>query len=374
MKAFKIYLTSILCLLGFMACSSDDDTPMLSHVESSIIDNLPAQSYILSEPAEGDNPLLFTVTWSETMFYLDGSSTPTPAAPITYSLEMDRKGNNFESPVVIAGTGGLSANVFMKDFNLQLLTDLKANPNEVVDIEFRIIANYGQNLAGIAVSGNTIPLSVTPFLARKEMQPIYIVGDMNGWDNTNTNFIMFRNSNDPKDEEYTYTGRFAANTYFKLIPDEALGTDKMYCSNGDGTLTYEERADGSFYNETEGYKTLTINLADMTYTIENYNASSAPTYTTMGPIGGFCNWDNEPPMTVSAYDPHQWSITYTFEISTACKFRGDKDWANNWGGDASDIPYGKGVFDGAGTDVSTPGTYKIYFNDLTHHFVILSQK
>ncbi|WP_165021555.1 SusE domain-containing protein [Dysgonomonas sp. ZJ279] len=372
MKTYKIFLASLFCILALCACNKDE-TPVLTHVETSILDNLPAQNYILEEPAKGTNPLLFTVTWTETVFHFDGENTPRPAGPVNYTLQIDRKGNNFASAQVLAATNTLSSNIYLNDINLLLLNKLGALPNEAIDVELRIVADYGQNMAGLAISGNTLPVSITPYEAKKELQALYIIGDMNSWNNTNTDFIMYRNNN--SDEEiYTYTGRLAANTYFKFILEQDLGTNKMYSRNDETTLVYAEMSDGAFHNETEGYKTITLNLKELTYTIVDYDASADMIYNTIGPIGGFCDWDNEPAMIKSAYDPHQWSITYEFKISTACKFRGNKDWVYNWGGDSSDIPYGKAVFDGAGTDIKTPGTYKINYNDITHHFVILSQE
>ena len=82
---------------------------------------------------------------------------------------------------------------------------------------------------------------------------------------------MFRDDSDPSNPVYTYTGRIAANCYFKFCPEEALGTYKMYCDKGDGQMSYEENAGGAFYNATEGYKTITINAKDMTYTITDFD-------------------------------------------------------------------------------------------------------
>lgn len=138
-------------------------------------------------------------------------------------------------------------------------------------------------------------------------------------------------------------------------------------------MAYEESAGGAFYNEFERYVTITINTKDLIYTITDFDASSAKVYNTIGPIGQFCAWDNEPPLSKSGYDPHQWSGTFQFDISTAVKFRGEHNWGFNWGGKDVDYPYGKAVFDGPGATVSIPGKYKIYFNDLTGHYAILQQ-
>ena len=369
MKASKIFLILFAGIIGFVSCAKEDTSPVLTTVEASSIDNLPSTSYPLTEPELESNPLAFTITWTETMFHLDDNTLPYPLGPVIYSVEIDKVGNNFATPQTLAGTTTLSANIFVKDLNGIVLDKFAATPGESIALEMRVVTLYGTNGIEQINSANTFAISVTPYDVTTEVFPVYLIGDMNGWDNTNTDYIMFRESNDPKNHIYTYTGRFAAGTYFKFIPKESLGTYKAYCKKDETTLVYEESETGSFYNETEGYKTITIDTKTLEYTIVDYDASAAKSFTTLGPIGGFCAWDNEPAMTVSDYDSHQWRITYTFIEGTALKFRGNKDWANNWGGSDIDFAYGKAVFDGPGATVPA-GTYTIYFNDLTGHYVI----
>lgn len=375
MKLTRYILMGMILLAVFTSCKKDQ-SPVLTHSEPSVLDNLPSQNYVLAEPVEDTNPLLLTVTWTETQFYLDRSTSPQPLGPVNYTLQIDKKGNAFANPQVVAATNGLSANIFVSDMNLLLLQSFGAKPGESIDMEMRIVADYGKNLARIAISGNTLPLTITPYAATPKMQMMYlrILGDTHGEYPSGTRLVMYRNSSNPNDETYTFTGRLAAGTSFKFIPEESLGTNKSYCRKDESTLVYEDRADGAFTNTNEGYVTINVNLKDMTYSIAPFDASSARVYTTMGPIGGFCGWDNEPPMTVSSYDPHQWTLVYEFAVSTACKFRGNRDWGNNWGGGADDFPFGKGVFDGPGANVAKPGKYRIHFNDLTGHYIILLQK
>jgi hypothetical protein len=372
MKTYlKILITGLFGALLFLSCRTDDQLT-LDEIMPSKIDEVAVNKFILQEPATNTNPLLLTITWTQTQFMLSSSSHSEPGGPVNYVIQMDKEGNNFANPAVLASTNGLSADLFVKDINTILLNKLNATPDQENVVEIRIMTNYGQNKS--VASTNILKLTITPYKPLEEVQAVYLLGDMNGWNNTSTEYIMYRNSNDPDDKTYTYTGRIAGNTYFKFIPQESLGTFKAYCRKDDTTMTYEEKSDGSFYNPTERYVTININIETLTYTIENYTGNNTTVfYNTMGPIGGFCNWDNEPLMTKSPYDGHQWSSTVTFGVSTACKFRANHDWATNWGGGAADYPYGKGVFDGPGANVSVTGTYKIYFNDLTGHYTILQQ-
>lgn len=373
MKTLKTILITLLS--GFMIWSCrEDDLLSLKEVLPTVLDDIAVKEYVLTEPAANTNPLMLTVTWTDTKFNLSSASHSEPAGPINYVLQMDKEGNDFKNPVVLASTNTLSANLFVKDINAIFLAKLNVQPETESIVELRIMSYYGQNQVHSVASKNILKIKITPYKPLEEIAAVYLLGDMNGWNNTSTEYIMYRSSNNPDDKTYTYSGRLAANTYFKFIPQESLGTYKAYCRKDDSTMTYEETGGGAFYNATERYVTIKINTETLTYTIEDYTGSNTSTfYNTMGPIGGFSNWDNEPLMTKSSYDGHLWTGTFTFDVATACKFRGNKDWANNWGGSADEIPYGKGVFDGPGANIAVPGTYKIYFNDLTGHYAILQQ-
>lgn len=362
---------SLLCLILF-SCQKEE-LLTLESIQASRIDNIPVTSFVLQEPQAGINPLVLTVSWTESIFKLSNSADPAPTAPVSYELQMDKAGNGFESPVILASTNKLSTNINILELNGQLLDVLKLEAGIASDLELRLIAYYGENKIHSIVAENTLNIKVTPYKPLQNIPNVYLLGDMNGWNNTDITYIMYRNSNNIDDPAYTYTGRLAANTYFKFIPEESLGTYKAYCRADDHTMTYEDKGDGAFYNADERYVTITLNTKDLTYIIEDYDASAAKSYSTIGPIGGWVNWDNEPPMTQSPYDIHQWSGVFDLNVSTAVKFRGEHDWANNWGGNAEDFPFGKAVFDGPGANIAVPGSYRIYFNDLTGHYAILKQ-
>lgn len=372
-KFIKILVLSFIGGLLIFSCRTSEDLLTLNETLPSKMDDVATNNFVLQEPAANSNPLLLTVTWTETKFKLSSdASNPVPSGPINYVLQMDKGGNNFATPVVVASTTGLSSDLFLKDINTILLAKLGAIAETENAVELRIMANYGTSQS--VASTNILKLNITPFKPVVAVDPIYLTGDMNGWDNTNTDFLMFRNSNDKDDRTYTYTGKLAANTYYKFTPKESLGTPKAYCRKDNTTLVYEESSGGAFYNEFEKYVTITINTQSLAYTIVDYNSPNTNKYyNTMGPIGNFCNWDNEPLMKKSSYDGHQWNGIFTLDIATALKFRGNRDWSNNWGGKDSEFPYGKAVVDGPGANLTITGKYRIYFNDLTDHFAILPQ-
>ncbi len=370
MKTLYSTCIALLLFVGLSGCVKKDDTPTLTNVKHSVMDILPFQTVVLEEANAND--ILFSISWSPTELYLDGSEQASAAGPVSYTVEIAQQGTDFEAPEVVAVTSDLDIELTTAQLNNLLKSKFYAQASTPISVEFRVLAKYGQNIPTSVISGNTLFLTVTVFEAADVMQPLYLVGDMNGWDNTNTDYVVYRTDNDGNNRVYTYTGRLGAGIYFKFVPRESLGTYKMYCRADETSLVYETLEGGAFYNETDGFYTITLDLDAMTYTIEPYTGSTSRTYTKIGPIGDFTGWDNEPAMTKTTYDPHQWQGIFTFNSGTTVKFRGDNDWSNNWGAGASDLPWGLAIFDGPGATVQA-GTYHIYFNDLTGRYLIWPQ-
>lgn len=387
MKKYITPIISIFVLLGLMACEENNDsTSTITKVDVSVIDDFPANEYILTNPGD-DDPVVFTATWTETLFYLDNSSTPTPLAPVNYILQIDKANNDFESPYVLAKTTSLAMDVSTIELNTLLTDSLQAIPGQSIDIELRLLINYGKDETKYIVSTNTINLSVTPFEYRSPLKPVYIIGDMNGWNNTNTNdmLIMFKENSLLNNNVFSFTGYIPDNCSFRLLPQESLGTDAGYYFKEDGKLELREDAGTSLYNATAGFKTITVNLKNLTYMIEDYNMTGANTFNMLGFIGEFCGWSNEPLMTkLSTDNNHIWRLDYTLpaidEDSThPVKFRAERDWFKRWAAiDPNAVPYGRTIYltgDEADPNIVVPegGDYTIVFNDLTGHYIILKK-
>lgn len=377
-------MTAMACLLSLAGCSESDKVPALTSTEASTLDALPFSETKLTSPKDGTNPLLCTITWTESLFYLNGDDQPSPAGPVSYTVQIDKAGNNFASAQPLVVTGSLSANVFVADMNDLLLTKFGAKADEAVSMEMRLLASYGENSTIPVVSSNTLSLTLTPYSPVVKIPAIYIVGDMNGWDNKNTDFMMFRDNNDPNSGVYTYTGRIGANCYFKFCPEESLGTYKMYCRNDDNTIVYEDRADGSFFSETDSYKTITLDIKNMTYTITEYDASAAPVWEKMNFVGSFCDFgssNNDPDMVKSSYDPHIWSLSLPIDVvGYGVKFRANHSWDTKWCPiTPTDNPYGISLYNNQvdnNIDISAQGVgnYYVKFNDLTGHYIVMLKK
>lgn len=384
MKNKVIYLCMLFVFAALLpSCSDDEASPRLTGYEASKLDHLPMNVITLEVPEKGTNPMLFSITWTETFFFLDNSTNATPAGPVSYSLHIDKEGNQFANYKTLAASTELYTDLLVSEFNSFLLKQFEAVPGIAEDYELRIEASYGAgNVDQVIFSSNTLPLTVTPYNPPLDITPIYIIGDMQGWNNNDKSFMMFRNNSDGSDYEYTYTGRIAANTYFKFCPESGLGAwDKMYCKGDNGTLVVGDL--DAFVIETEGYYTFTINVDAMTYTIEQYDASSAKTWDIINFVGAFSEWGatNEPDMIQSEYDPHQWSLEIELNnIEYGVKFRANHGWDDKWcPSDPNAQPYGVAEYNPSGHDNNIDitsqglGNYLVRFNDLTGHYIVVIQ-
>lgn len=193
-------------------------------------------------------------------------------------------------------------------------------------------------------------------------------------------FMMYRNSNNPDDYVYTYTGRFEGDTKFKLAPKSELESNNFYYAGEGNEMLFGESDDNYFEIETEGYYTLNINVQEMTWSIDSYDAADAALWTILNFVGEFSSWGavNEPNMIVSSYDPHQWSLDV--ELSTTLygvKFRANNAWDDKWCPiDPAASPYGVAEYNPTDQDNNIDiesqgtGTYHVRFNDLTGHYYV----
>lgn len=383
MKRNKItYL--LLALLAFSAVGCDDDHDLeLDRIVPMVIESLPSENQILEELwVDGNkNPLLFTVKWSQPEFIVDG--TATPAAPVSYTVEIDKWGVGFKSPAVITTTTSFENDVHVNDLNTVLVKELGAIPYEENKFEIRITAKYGEGEGKTFSSSNSPVLTVTPYPIADlgPLQGVYIIGDMNNWNSSNTNYRIFRANSKEDNRIYTYTGWL--NGYFKLMLEEGLGDNKVYYPASDSELAFGEglNNDNSFYVNGK-YVTIDVDLDAMTYTMTDFDISTAKTYTAICFVGDFCAWGAEgadPEMTQTE-DPHIWEMKNVAidNPGYGVKFRDNHSWDNRWCPTANtDIPYGIGRLnpaDDPNISITEVGNYYVKFNDLTGHYIVEYKK
>lgn len=210
---------------------------------------------------QGENTA-FTLSWSP------GNNGGTNSA-ITYTIEIDKKGNDFASPVIIeAGKAAYNSHFRVDTFNDLLLNSFVIPAGTESQIEFRVISKALDPGVAADVS-NTVEISVTPYEPRPVPEALYMVGDAspNGWDAGNPT-VMTKVSNNPG--VFTYQGELTAGSLkFLTIP----GSWVPSYQKGADENTLVVRNDFSEPDETftitkGGIYRITVDVIEMTFEAE----------------------------------------------------------------------------------------------------------
>lgn len=382
MKKFSIFLLTIIAFVGFTSCEHDDDVVFVAQPdpEGIMFTNSTAESYTLTNQTSANIAERFV--WNEVDF-----NAPTP---VTYELQGSTV-SDFSGFDVIGTTSQNNLAVTVSQL-MDLAEDagLDNDPNTPMDnsgeVYFRVRAYAGDGASNsLEEISEMISLNVVLPEEGEEEAPakmdLFLVGDATatGWDNsaTSNNYPLFRDSEN--ENIYYYTGKLNAGNV-KVIENRGAWAPQYGGENG--TLMYrptEEVADPpAIPVDAEGYYTFTINIDEMTYSLESYDASGATVYNMIGLVGegttvGWPGDDNPTPdilLTQSSFDPHIW-YAKDVELSEAgIKFRANQTWDVNWGG-GQNFPSGQAT--GDDIMVSAEGTYEAWFNDLTGRYIFVSQ-
>ena len=380
MKKFSILLLTIIALVGFTSCEHDDDVVFVAQPdpEGVMFTNSFAANYTLTSQVSDNIAERFV--WNDVDF--DAPTT------VTYELQgsTDASFNSFD---VIGTTGENNLAVTIGQL-MDLAEDagLDNDPNTEMpntgQVHFRVRAYAGEGEGNsLEEMSEVVSLTVTlPEVGEEEEETkmdLFLVGDATatGWDNTATsnNYPLYRDASN--ENIYYYTGKLNAGGV-KVI--EQRGAWAPQYGGENGSLIYRPTEDdpdpSPIAVDSEGYYTLTINIDDLTYTLEPYDASEATEYEMIGLVGegttvGWPNDDNPTPdimLTQSSFDPHIWYVKDVQLSEAGIKFRANQTWDVNWGG-GENFPSGQAT--GDDIIVSEAGTYEAWFNDLTGRYIFI---
>jgi hypothetical protein len=358
---YILFLMSV--MFAFASCNDDTD-PVLPHYEASVLTHPENGTLYELKQKDADNEL-FPLSWTAY------KQKDLLVGPPTYCVQVDLEGNDFSRAKILSQVSEIAdptnatvytSSVVVKDLNSLLINELGQQAGDVANIEFRVVTKIGDAFITSSTS-NVFKAKVVPYENAREA--LHFIGNMFGesaWDNGNYKFVMFRTAPDDID---TYTGKFAAASEFKFISNSNLGSwDLAYGSAGSGVLS---SSGGNITDiATEGYYTVTVDLANLKYTIKPYDASKAKEYKSIGLVGAFNNWGDptDVVLTKSGYDSHIWTADNVTLPDGEVKFRADSAWDTSWGG--TTFPYGGG----SGENILVvAGKYFVKFNDLTGQYV-----
>ena len=259
------------------------------------------------------------------------------AAGVTNVIQLSTKADNFAEGKF--REYALEPNAKTKsyngaDFNTMLLA-LNLSTASNTDIVVRLKSTISDAIAPIY--SNVIGLSVKPFPLTAWL---YVPGAYQGWEPSTADSLVSATGNG------IYTGIIVfteANQEFKITPKKNWDND--YGDAGGGKLVAKG---GNLKATTAGPKLVTVNLNDMTYSIEDNKIWSIIGDATPG------NWDSDTDMKTVNDGKNIWKVTTNLLADKYLKFRYAHDWGTNLGGSLTAL-----TNNGDNIHISTAGNYTI---------------
>jgi hypothetical protein len=332
MKKISILLILIAGLFTIFSCTELEKVSVSSNPTVPVISAPTSGSSLVMTKPTADEKVAFT--WSAASYGLP--------LGVLYTIQIDKAGNEFASPVTVASVYDLTDTLKYSEFNSKMVA-LEATMEAVNAIEMRIQCTVPKSAADTLYS-NAIPMNVTPYTAKDF---IYLVGAFQGWHEASA-VPMNRSLSGLKYE--LYVNFTTGNTEFKILP--TLGT--WAGDIGDDPANAGHLiADGEWnmWVSPAGFYRVSVDLAAMTW---------STLATTWGVIGGFNGWSGDVAMTYDpSYDGGKGAFLATFDITNAptdFKFRANGGWSLNFGDNGAD-----GSLDDGGSNIaiSTNGNYTI---------------
>lgn len=372
MKKLSNLLLAFIAVVGLNACSSEDDVVFIAQPDPEGISftNSFSSSYVLTD---------LTLENTAERFVWNTIEVDVPTN-ISYELQGSTD-PNFSSFDVLGSTSGNNLAV-----SVQQLMDLAEDagldndpstedmPNSG-QLYFRVVASLGTE-GELAHTSEVQALTVVlPEAAGEEaLMNLFLVGDATaaGWNPANNNTPLFRDADN--ENIYYFTGRFAGGEGiegFKLL-ETTQWQPQWGLSNGELTNSDILGADPSSFPVTsDAFFALTVNVDEMTYTFEEYDASGAATYETIGVLGDATTggWETDTDLVQSEFNPHIWYLQDLELADGKIKFRAGDAWDISWGTDSGAL---SDITTLGGPDIPvTGGIYDVWFNDLTGRYILI---
>ena len=331
MKKISIFIL-VIGLLSFLSCKKDETKATLASPPTPSVLSLTGGAQIVLKKT--DSAVMIPYNWTASSF---GQTLVT-----TYTVQMDRAGNNFKDAIAVGTVNNaLTVSVLTYDLNMKILPMEfdPANP-EPLNMEFRVMTTINQYVT--PVYSPTVAQTITPFFVKIVYPILFVPGIYQGWNPADSSTTIASKKSDGKYEGYMWFG--VDNNKFKYCQGNSW-TNNWGDDGQDGTLN---KGGADIAAGAKGYYKLNVDLPNLTHKF---------LLTTWAAIGDATpgGWNTDSPM---AYDTvaKTWSVTLNL-TAAKIKFRANAGWDLNYGDDGSNT----GTLKEAGLDISVPsaGTYTI---------------
>ncbi len=324
-------LVAVTLIAGFASCTDEQDLKYVNNAaEFKILSPVSGEGIVLS-PDTPTNPGL-SLTW-EDMNYGE-------ATEVTYTVQVDKSGDNFDTPIDLVSTVNTYVSVTSDVLN-GASVGAGLTPFSEGGLEIRVRATVGTTGSEEKFS-DVITYLVTPYST--DLPKLAVPGNHQGWN--------------PPTAPRIASSAFGATDYegyvwldggFKFVAPDAAGNfnwgNPDWADDGSfsGALALTGETDCT---AAAGYYRVRANTTSLLYTVEP---------TTWGIIGAATplSWDNSTPLTYNS-TTKKWEGTVVMTAGEF-KFRANGAWSINLGGD----PDGDDCmnYDGPNLSVAAGGTY-----------------
>lgn len=274
MKNLIYGVFALLFIAAITSCEDELPTATLtSDVVANELQSIPGSNFVLMmEDAAED---FETFEWTATDYGFDAS--------VTYTVQIDVEGNNFESPFELGSVQVLSSTFTVAKINESLLA-LGLAPESQADVEIRVVSTVNSNVEPVYSNSQTI--TVTPYAT--SFPPIWGMGGaLKGWGPWPDNAVEWQSSEFKKYETIAYFTSGEAFRWFAQLGWD--GTSYNYPYFTSVSSVFENANDGDLNLRVvaaTGWYRVNVDLVAKTVTAE---AVEEPVmYITGAGIGG---WD-----------------------------------------------------------------------------------
>lgn len=247
---------------------------------------------------------------------------------------------------------------------------------------WHLIQNADEAKYRITVNLLEMTYKIEPISAIPEY---YTVGTVTSWNAGEKVSAMFPTSGNTVTLTTYFTGAWdmrmwPAENFGDWGGGKAIGT----AVNGDkapsGKLCWNTDNDGNLASPEAGYYTLDCDMENMTYQWTKCADQNPAVYEKIGLVGANDDWNNDIFLTQvqsnnsDGKPTHLWyALGVKIEnCSWGVQFRANGSWDQQWGKGDKGFPYAQSNTK-SNIEPVAPGTYNIYFNDITGHYFFVAQ-
>lgn len=344
MKKIAIFLITILGVAFITSCKKDEVKAFLSTSSKApaITAGLTAGSTVVLNKTNKDAAI--NITWSSADYGFRAS--------VTYTLQMDKKGNNFASAVSL---GSPASTMINTDYTLTMTTNdlnnklllLQADPEnpQPTAVEFRVKSYISDSVP--VLYSPVISATYTPYFIPIIYNKIYVPGAyqaasgyINDWSPTDPYLASL--NGDGKYEGYV---NFAIAGEYKITSQADWNGTNWGAGTATGSLS---TTGGNLVNAAPGYYKINVNTNELSISLLKTS------WSIIGSVNAPYDWSSDVDMT---YNPTTRVWTATADLHAGeFKFRNNHDWGLAYGMGAV-----AGKLDSSGSNivVTVAGNYTI---------------